>query len=223
MIDLTLQIAGDPDLIKQDEMFFPPSDQSTVNGSIAMDTSEVFCSVVFKVPIDINQDTGLYKFESKNSSFSGIYKIVEVENIFENGNFYQNLRGYRLFDQRVDVESQSQSRRNNDTRPVSGWESPANTANSTNSQPENQTLAETQRLLRQNAERIDQTSSVAQTRVGRAGQTVISASQNYESTSSPQALINKFFSGRTGRAGQGSQLRNLPQSDAGQTNDYPSP
>lgn len=224
MIDLDMQIAGDPDLIKQDELFFPPSDQEFVNGSINMDTAEVFCLITFRIPKDLNQDTGLMEFEPGNSAFSGIYKMVEVESVFEQGQFYQNVRGYRLYDQRVDIENKGRSRASQDANPRSGWESSRDVKRSTDAEIEDQTLAETQRLQRQNAERADQTSSstLQGAKVGRAGQAVSNGGGLLSDLPAPNQVLQNLFGGRTGRAGQGRVLKDLPTAEIGETN-YPSP
>lgn len=100
MVNLTLEIAGDPAFIKQDDIWFPPSAKSDApNNSIVTDRRQVFIYLNFKIPDDIDSDTGLYKTSTYNSAFSGIYGVVQIENIFRDGVFYQKLNCYRLFNQ----------------------------------------------------------------------------------------------------------------------------
>ena len=92
MINVSLKITGDPELIKQDDVF------SSLNGSLPMDKQELFVKLEFRLPEDIDQNTGLYKID-KRSIFSGIYKMIAVNNVFERGQFTQTLELIRMFDQ----------------------------------------------------------------------------------------------------------------------------
>lgn len=98
MINVKLTIAGDPELIKQDDVF------SSLNNSIPTDKQQLFCRINFKMPEDIDQSTGLYIADSRNI-FSGIYQILTVENSFERGQFTQQLDCIRLFDQPDDKKA----------------------------------------------------------------------------------------------------------------------
>ena len=101
MINIKMRIAGDPDLIKQDDVFYPPGSGS--GSSIPTDTTEIFAKLQFRVPEDINAETGLYQFSTKgNNKFSGIFKILQVDNVFERGQFTQTLDLIRMFDQEDD-------------------------------------------------------------------------------------------------------------------------
>ena len=98
MLNIKMKIAGDPDLIKQDEVYYPPD---TFRGtSIVMDAGEIFANLYFRTPEDIDQDTGLYEFADNNSNvFNGKYKILSVDNSFERGAFTQTIDMIRLFEQ----------------------------------------------------------------------------------------------------------------------------
>lgn len=113
MVTLTLEIAGDPDFIKQDDVFFPPSVNDTIEAELSRssDKRQLFIKLNFKIPVDINLDRGLYDFEKTNSSFSGIYEVILIENNFKNGAFTQRLTCNRLFNQ----EDDKNSRGTNDT------------------------------------------------------------------------------------------------------------
>jgi hypothetical protein len=103
MINVRLKIAGDPELIKQDDIFISPNRMGTevmVGNSINMDAGEVHAYLTFKTPEDTNMNTGLYDgLDSGRNAFSGIYKIVTVDNEFSRGQFTQTLEMIRLFDQ----------------------------------------------------------------------------------------------------------------------------
>ena len=109
MINVDLKIHGDPEFIKQDSVFYSPSLAGTSltvggnEGSLNMDAGEIFCYLTFRTPEDINLETGLYEFGPKNKNvFSGIYKIIQITNNFERGQFTQNLELIRLFNQESD-------------------------------------------------------------------------------------------------------------------------
>jgi hypothetical protein len=90
MVNVKMKVAGDPDFIKQDDVFYPPGGGS--GSSIPMDQNEVFVKLRFRTPDDINQDTGLYNFATDGeNTFNGLYKVITVENNFERGMFTQNL------------------------------------------------------------------------------------------------------------------------------------
>lgn len=104
MLNLKLKIIGDPTFIKQDDIFYNqdltrPSGLLTPNYSIATDVSELYVYVHFRSPIDYDETTGLadpnqsvYSY----SVFSGIYKVITVDNIFSRGQFIQTLDLVRL-------------------------------------------------------------------------------------------------------------------------------
>ena len=106
MINLKLQIIGDPHFIKQDDLFLQPDMTDIVSGqgsvfvspsihSLSMDTGEIYCYVTFKTPSDFNDATGMYDLDNTNkyrtSEFSGYYKVITVESEFRSGKFVQTL------------------------------------------------------------------------------------------------------------------------------------
>ena len=116
MISLRMQIIGDPEFIKQDDLFISPlflkqsgltQDPSNplVPGtqSIDMDSGEVYCYVTFRSPSDFNDTDGMYNLDSKNkyavSEFSGFYRLNTVTSEFKGGKFTQTLEMYRQPDQ----------------------------------------------------------------------------------------------------------------------------
>jgi len=113
MINVKLKISGDPHFIKQDDVFFKPtmdSDGSVgkidSNGSLTTDGGELYVYLFFRTPTDIIQETGLYDFSTwKDSVFSGVYRILTVDNVFERGQFTQTLDIIRVFGQDEDTAS----------------------------------------------------------------------------------------------------------------------
>lgn len=102
MINLKMQIVGDPHFIKQDDIFYSPAAIKTPGqqfveetGSLTMDEGEIYCEVIFKTPTDMNDKTGLYDVSTagkyRKSEFSGYYKVLTVESTFANGKFLQTL------------------------------------------------------------------------------------------------------------------------------------
>jgi hypothetical protein len=98
MINVKLKIAGDPNFVKQDDIFYGPGEGA--GDSIATDSEEVYIKIFFRAPTDIDQDTGLMDFSSyPDTVFSGIYRVLRVESLFERGQFTQTLDSIRLFGQ----------------------------------------------------------------------------------------------------------------------------
>ena len=101
MIQLKLQILGDPQFIKQDDIYYSPSaitklnlrDEQFINGSLASDNGELYCTCTFKTPVDIDETTGLLRKDSKYyvSYFSGYYRVLSVDSEFRGGKFIQTL------------------------------------------------------------------------------------------------------------------------------------
>jgi hypothetical protein len=113
MLQAALKIIGDPMYIKQDDVFYPPSifgstlgppddpkgdPRLIANGSLSMDTREVYIQVNYKTPSDIDESTGLMKFDNNylQSLFSGMYRILSVDSSFSGGQFVQTLQTVRL-------------------------------------------------------------------------------------------------------------------------------
>lgn len=112
MIKLDLKIIGDPAFIKQDDVYYRPERQQsktnpdqkdlyTPNGSIITDTGEVYVQLTFRTPTDLDEETGMMKFDGRyeTSVFSGLYRVLTVDNYFRQGRFEQMLTLVRLFDQ----------------------------------------------------------------------------------------------------------------------------
>lgn len=117
MLQIDLKITGDPDFIKQDDLFYAPTynangevqvAERVPNGSISTDNGEVYVSLEFKTPVDIDDETGMMKYDAryKASGFSGLYRVIQVESVFDAGKFVQNLVliRYPNQDQKTDTD-----------------------------------------------------------------------------------------------------------------------
>lgn len=111
MIGIKMSIIGDPDYIKQDDIFYGADALSTEilsseldsrllpdGGSLVMDDGGVYIQILFKIPQDIDDETGFMKYAAgeRNSVFSGLYMVVQVTNNFSKGQFTQELELVRL-------------------------------------------------------------------------------------------------------------------------------
>lgn len=105
MINLNMRIIGDPDFIKQDDIYYSPGNDNypaegetyAKDGSILTDRGDIFARVKFKTPVDIDQTTGGLRNEEGylESNFSGVYKIIKVTNELKGGKFEQVLQMIR--------------------------------------------------------------------------------------------------------------------------------
>ena len=114
MMNIKLKILGDPSFIKQDDVFWTPKSNSQVSetqtnadprltpdGSLKTDNGEVYVQLTFRTPVDIDETTGLMKFDSKTTTslFSGLYRVLKINNEFRYGQFTQTLSLVRLVKQ----------------------------------------------------------------------------------------------------------------------------
>lgn len=97
MLSVDLEILGDPDLIKQDDVFFPPGSLGN-STSLPFDNGQIFANLNFRIPDDIDLSNGLYQFRDETNYFSGTYQILIVDNNFVNGKFTQILKLVRVFE-----------------------------------------------------------------------------------------------------------------------------
>ena len=114
MLAVKLKILGDPDFIKQDDIFYRPrlpdeerslSPAPSIdprllpnNGSLAMDNGGIYTQLLFRTPTDIDETTGLMKFDPnyKHSVFSGLYQVLKITSQFSDGQFTQEVEMIRL-------------------------------------------------------------------------------------------------------------------------------
>jgi len=102
MITLNMKIVGDPHFVKQDDIFIgqsldAPTGQFINNSSgssLYMDGGELYVFVNFQSPVDYDETKGIADITNSRyrySEFSGVYKIITVDNSFANGKFEQTL------------------------------------------------------------------------------------------------------------------------------------
>ena len=123
MLNIKLKIIGDPTWIKQDDMVLSVS-QASANGGNAIDTAkavisnglnkagslvfdsgEILVWINFKIPADIDENTGGMTTSwqlNGESRFTGVYKCMTIDNVFENGQFTQSLDLIRILNQSAD-------------------------------------------------------------------------------------------------------------------------
>lgn len=131
MIVVELEIVGDPQFLKQDDIFYPvdlstnESDSDdprlTKNGSIRTDNGIIYINLNFRTPIDVDERTGLMEFESANltsSAFSGLYMLHSVRSSFTQGKFTQVLMLVRAYRQGEDLYNNA--KKENQERKVDG-------------------------------------------------------------------------------------------------------
>lgn len=124
-LSVRLKIVGDPQFIKQDDIYYTPAARQFESGeeaygdgnvggedgSIAMDGGEIHVRLSWRTPTDIDEETGFMRSDSRysTSAFSGIYKVISVESVLAQGKFEQTLELIRLPDQPNDFGSSGNS------------------------------------------------------------------------------------------------------------------
>ena len=103
LVSIDLEILGDPYWLVDSGIsnyFARPSQKSkllTEDGTMNYEGGNVFVYLTFRTPSDIDETTGLYEFPTagKESPFSGIYRVTQCENTFNDGFFRQKLKCIR--------------------------------------------------------------------------------------------------------------------------------
>lgn len=106
MVQLNMEIWGDPYYIAQSgignysSQAIPGLQNLNKDGTVNYQSGEVYITVNFRTPTDINQGTGLYNFAGNTSApvvqFSGLYQVRRIRSTFNSGQFKQVLMGSRL-------------------------------------------------------------------------------------------------------------------------------
>jgi hypothetical protein len=104
LVTIDLEILGDPYWLVDSGMAnhfsssFAPTDQITEDGTMNYESGNVYIYLTFRTPIDVNTTSGLYDFSqiAEDSPFGGIYRIVQCENTFTDGNWKQKLKCIRM-------------------------------------------------------------------------------------------------------------------------------
>ena len=111
MLKVDLTIRGDPAFIQQED-FTVCSPQGRVldetdprlfkDGSLVVSNGQILVKLTFRFPDDIDTETGLTSFNRElakkgGSVFSGIYRVLKIDNTFERGLFTQKLDLIRIY------------------------------------------------------------------------------------------------------------------------------
>ena len=111
MLKVDMTIRGDPAFIQQED-FTVCSPQGRIlddtdprlfrDGSLVVSNGQILVKLTFRFPDDINEETGLLDFnrdlaKENGSVFTGIYRVLKVENMFERGVFTQKLEMIRIY------------------------------------------------------------------------------------------------------------------------------
>jgi hypothetical protein len=107
MISLNMKILGDPYYIADSGVGNYTAQATNVpemNSDGAMNThdGEVYITVNFRNPIDLNPNEGLYDFGGKGKivpEFSGLFQVLQVESSFDKNVFTQQLKLIRMLNQ----------------------------------------------------------------------------------------------------------------------------
>jgi len=107
LISVSLKIIGDPQFIKQDDLFYYQTAKTynqqfistDAGSSLYMDGGELYVFLNFESPNDYDETLGIAIKNEKYrySEFSGVYKVIIVENVFQKGEFTQTLDLVKLF------------------------------------------------------------------------------------------------------------------------------
>lgn len=113
MLNLNMEIMGDPYYIPSTGMgniiVQPKGENLTNEGSMNYQNGEVHIQINFRTPIDLDPQTGLYRFEQGIDVWSGLYQVIGIESKFNGGKFTQNITGIRLRAQLGTQESQEKN------------------------------------------------------------------------------------------------------------------
>lgn len=101
-ITLDMTIIGDPDWIPQDLSIRPQgsvikrAEDGFINTSIATDIEASYAVLRFKTPRDYSDQTGLMQLTNNQTQIEGVYQVITVDSVFENGKFTQVLNMVRV-------------------------------------------------------------------------------------------------------------------------------
>lgn len=109
MVKVNLEVLGDPYWLVDSGIgnYFAaaaPTSQVTSDGTMNYEGGDVFVYLTFRNPVDINEKQGIYEFakDGRDSAFSGIYKVIQCENVFSQGVWKQILQCVRMVGQSTD-------------------------------------------------------------------------------------------------------------------------
>lgn len=102
IVNVDLEILGDPYWLADGGInnYFPEiedrTSQITTDGTMNYESGTVYVYLTFRTPIDLNEKTGLYDFDTVESEFTGIYRVVNCDHMFDGGKFTQKLKCIRM-------------------------------------------------------------------------------------------------------------------------------
>ena len=115
MVNVDLEIIGDPDWVPQDRSVLPKGTaqesfasgyvDNNLNKGISTDVDSVYVKLKFRTPRDYNDKTGLMNISSDQDFVQGIYQVIKCTNKFVGGKFTQALEMVRVANQ---LENNSQ-------------------------------------------------------------------------------------------------------------------
>ena len=96
MQNLDITILGDPYFLGDTghgNFTIPGEKGINSEGSMSWQSGEVYVKITFRTPEDANTDTGFYDFGNSKTvrEFSGMFRVMTVENTFNRGKFTQKL------------------------------------------------------------------------------------------------------------------------------------
>lgn len=127
LLNIKVQIIGDPAFIKQDDIYYNPGSPSeylkfsqsrtnnsaapiTASGQILFDAQQVYVRVNFKNAVDIDDKIGIVNKQhtltngrTTDGTFSGVYRVLQVVSEFSRGEFTQTLDLIRMPDTLTEI------------------------------------------------------------------------------------------------------------------------
>lgn len=143
-LNIKIQIIGDPDFIKQDDIYYNPRSEEyqqlvanrgttpivkdgPIAGQILFDSEQIYVRLNFKNAVDIDDSIGIQNKQETlqngrktDGSFSGIYKVLTVQSDFSRGQFTQTLDLIRMPDELPKASTASNQPVNNQSSDYSG-------------------------------------------------------------------------------------------------------
>jgi hypothetical protein len=144
LVNLDIDILGDPDFIKQDDIFYKPqqgdkADVAIEGGAgqpegVRFDSGQIYAQVNFLTPQDYDDNKGMMvlgdKMDEKTyrrSVFSGIYNVQQVDVTLSGGKFTQKLTGFRVEEEEAKLVDKAPAKKEANT-PAKTADDPAKKA-----------------------------------------------------------------------------------------------
>jgi len=134
LIEITMEIMGDTYWLVDSGFggYFAntvnPTDQITEDGTANYEGTDTYIYINFRTPIDIDDAKGVFKFSSRVSPFSGIYKVTKVISKFDDGSWKQDVTAFRMAGQSLEfAENIKTEKTSNLSKQFDGEEQPKGT------------------------------------------------------------------------------------------------